>query len=120
MRFLKKLLRNQDGVVESTLVIIPLMIVFLISVELIVAVNYRNLDLSSAQSAATTGAITSVVSAGDEVVSLTSGSSLEDLRILITHRRRLLPNLLPRLSFLDRTAPRSTEATGIAVMEDSP
>ena len=120
MRFLKKLLHNQDGVVESTLVIIQLMVVFLIAVELIVAVNYRNLDLSSAQSAATMGAITSVVSPGDEVVALTSDSSLEDLRILITHRTRLLPNLLPRLSFLGSSTPGSTEVTGIAVMEDSP
>lgn len=57
MAFVKKFWRSQEGVVESTLVAIPLMVLFLIAAGLIIAVNYRNLDSAYAQTDATSGAI---------------------------------------------------------------
>lgn len=120
MVFVKKFWRSQEGVVESTLVIIPLMVLFLITAELIVAVNYRNLDLAYAQTDATSGAITSAVSSGDEVIVFSSPYSLDALRLLITHRRRTLPSLIPHLPFLSGENDRSTNVTGIAVVERQP
>lgn len=120
MEFAKRIRRDQEGVVESALVIIPLMALFLITVELIVAVNYRNLDLTYAQSEAATEAISSVVPDSDEVISFSSPSSFDELRMVVTHRTRLLPRLLPALPFLSGVATPSTEVSGIAVMERLP
>jgi hypothetical protein len=120
MEFVKKFWRDQEGVVESALVIIPLMALFLIAIELIVVVNFRNMDLTYAQSAATTEAITSVVPSSDEVISLSSPRSFDELRLVVTHRTRLLPRLLPALPFLSGVGTPSTEVSGIAVMERRP
>jgi len=120
MEFAKKLWRDQEGAVESALVIIPLMALFLISVELIVAVNYRNLDLTFAQSAASTEAISSVVSESDEIISFSSPRSFDELRLVVSHRTRLLPRLIPTLPFLNGVGTPSTDVTGVAVMERQP
>jgi Mg2+/citrate symporter len=120
MAFVKKFWRSEEGVVESTLVVIPLMVLFLFGAGLIVAVNYRNLDLAYAQTDATSGAITSVVSNGNEVISFSSFFGSDALRILITHRRRILPNVIPYLPFLNENRVLSTDVTGIAVMERQP
>lgn len=117
MEFAKKLWHDQEGVVESTLVVIPLMVLFLIAVELIVAVNYRNLDLTYAQSAASSEAISGVVANSDEVISLTSTNSFDELRLVVAHRRRLLPRLLPTLPFFGSEPTLSTAVSGVAVME---
>lgn len=120
MAFAKKIWRDQEGVVESALVIIPLMALFLIATELIVAVNYRNLDLTYAQSAATTEAISSVIPNSDEVISFSSPHSFDELRLVVTHRERLLPRLIPALPFLSGVGTPSTDVSGIAVMERRP
>ncbi|MEI6844310.1 MAG: hypothetical protein WCK79_03275 [Actinomycetes bacterium] len=124
MRVLRKrssFWRDDRGVAESTLVIIPLMVLFLITAELIVAVNYRNLDLSYAQSEATTGAITGQVLDTDEVVSFDAGwFSLDRLKVLITHHQRSLPRILPAMPFLANEKDRVVDVVGIAVMEKLP
>ena len=120
MAFAKNFRRDQSGTVESTLVIIPLMALFLITVELIVAVNYRNLDLSLAQSAASVAAISTVVPTSDEVISFSSSHSYEELRLVISHRRRLLPSLIPLWPLFGRMGTPSTEVSGVAVMERDP
>ena len=117
MEFAKKFWRDQEGVVESALVVIPLMALFLITVELIVAVNYRNLDLTYAQSAASTEAISGVVPNSDEVISFSSPRSFDELRLVVSHRARALPRLIPSLPFLSGVGASSTEVSGIAVME---
>lgn len=120
MKFVNRFWRDDRGVVESTLVIIPLMVLFLITASLILAVNYRNLDLSYAQSEATTGAITGEVLASDEVASFSSWFSVGKLQVLITHRRRLLPSILPTMPFLAHEKARMTDVVGVAVMERQP
>lgn len=120
MEFAKRFWRDQEGVAESALVVIPLMALFLIAIELIVAVNYRNLDLTYAQSAATTEAISAVVSNSDEIISFSSPQSFEELRVVVSHRRRVLPHLISALSFLSQTGTPSTDVTGMAVMERRP
>lgn len=117
MESVKKFWRDQEGVVESALVIIPLMALFLITIELIVVVNYRNLDLTYAQSAAATEAISSVVPGSDEIISFSSPNSFDELRLVVTHRARILPRLLPSLPFLSGVGTPSIEVSGIAVME---
>ena len=120
MAFVKKFWRNEEGIVESTLVLIPLMVLFLVAAGLIITVNFRNLDLAYVQADATSGAISSVVASDDEVVSFSSRSSFDTLRILVTHRRRSVPNMIPGLPFLSGGDTRSTDVVGIAVIEKQP
>lgn len=120
MEFAKRLWRNQEGAVESALVIIPLIALFLIAVELIVAVNYRNLDLAYSQSAATNAAISAVVPTSDEVISFSSPHSYDELQLVVSHRTRLLPRLIPFIPFLEGVQAPATDVTGIAVLERRP
>lgn len=120
MEFVKRLWRDQEGAVESALVVIPLMALFLIAIELIVAVNFRNLDLTYAQSAASTEAILAIVPSSDEVISFSSPHSFDELQLVVSHRSRLLPRLIPSLPFLNGVGTPSTEVSGIAVMERRP
>ncbi len=120
MGFVKNLWRSQDGVVESSLVMIPLIALFLLTVEMIVAVNYRNVDQTYAQSAASTEAISQVLSSSDEIISFSSPHSYDDLRLVVTHRTRLIPRVIAGLPFLSGTPEHSTDVKGVAVMERRP
>jgi hypothetical protein len=120
MAFVKKFWRCEEGIVESTLVLIPLMVLFLVAAGLIISVNFRNLDLAYAQTDATSGAITSVISSDDEIVSFSSRFSFDSLRLLVTHSRRTVPNVIPDLPFLNGGKSHSTDVIGIAVIEKQP
>ncbi len=120
MGFAKNFWRKQEGVVESSLVMIPLVALFLITVELIVAVNYRNLDQTYAQSAASSEAISQVLPSSDEVISFSSPHSYDDLRLVVTHRSRLIPRLISGIPFLAGVGEHFTDVTGVAVMEHRP
>jgi hypothetical protein len=120
MEFAKRLWRDQEGVAESALVVIPLMALFLLAIELIVAVNYRNLDLTYAQSTASSEAISAVVSNSDEIISFSSPHSFDELRVVVSHRTRALPHLISALSFWNQAGTPSTEVAGMAVMERRP
>src|ERR1700694_5576080 len=117
MAFVRNLWRDETGVVESALVMIPLVALFLITVQLIVAVNYRNIDQTYAQGAAATEAISAVVPVSDEIISFTSPHSFEDLRLVVSHRTSLLPSLIASLPFFSAIQSRSIGVSGVAVME---
>lgn len=61
-------LRQEDGNVESALVLIPMLILFLISAQLIVATNIRNTEMALAQGDASARAISHMFQPGDEVI----------------------------------------------------
>ena len=113
IRILKKL-SKEDGNVESALVLIPLLILFLIGVQLIVATNLRNSDMAIAQGEAAARAISHQFVAGDQIVEL--GGRIEKIRILITRRSHTLPQLVPGLAALMGGDPK-TDVVGIAVLE---
>lgn len=120
MEFAKRVGRDQKGVVESTLVMIPLVALFLITLELIVAVNYRNIDSSFAQSDASTRAIAKSPDVGDEVVTLFPRNEGNSLRLLVVRRHRTLPAFLSRLAMISGIQRHSTDAVGVAVVEREP
>lgn len=114
--FLHKL-RQERGNVESSLVLIPLIILFLIAVELIVATNLRNSDFSLAQSDASSRAISGVLTTSDQVIELNSPDSFTHMKLLITRRRHSLPQLVPGLvALLGGNA--VVDVNGAAVMEN--
>jgi hypothetical protein len=109
-------LKKDDGNVESALVLIPMLILFLIGVQLIVATNIRNAEMALAQGDAAARAISHQYQLGDEVYEV--GGRIEKIQVLITHRTHLLPQIVPGLVALMGGRPVS-DVVGIAVIEPS-
>jgi len=114
---LLSLFRKDQGNVESSMVLIPLLILFLVGLQLIIATNIRNGDLALAESDASTRAISGELAVSDEVVELDSPDPFTHIRVLVTHRRSLVPSIVPGLIELLGGAP-STNVKGVAIMED--
>ena len=109
-------LKRDDGNVESAMVLIPLLILFMIGIELIAATNLRNGDAAIAQGDASRRAISGEVSSQDEVIELYSPDKFAHIRVLITHRRTTVPQLIPGLIAFFNGSP-STDVKGAAIME---
>ena len=107
-------LRKDDGNVESTLVLIPMLILFLIGVQLIVATNIRNTEMALAQGDASARAISHQYQLGDEVLEV--GGRIQKIQVLLTHRTHMLPQIVPGLVALMGGNPVS-DVVGIAVIE---
>jgi hypothetical protein len=107
-------LQKEDGNVESALVLIPMLILFLIGVQLIVATNIRNTEMALAQGDASARAISHQYQPGDEVLEV--GGRIQKIQVLVTHRTHMLPQLVPGLVALMGGNPVS-DVVGIAVIE---
>ena len=105
---------REDGNVETALVIIPLLILFLIGAQVIAATNLRNADLAMAQGDAAARAISQEFYLDDEIVEI--GGRVEKIRVLVTHRSHTVPQLVPGLIELMGGAP-VTDVVGVAVVE---
>ena len=113
---IKAFIRFEDGNVESSLVLIPLLILFLICLELIIATNLRNGDFAIAQGDASRRAISGQIQSTDEVIELNSPDPYAHIRVLISHRRTGLTQLVPGLIALMGGAP-TIDVKGAAIME---
>lgn len=111
-----QLLQKEDGNVESALVLIPMLILFLIGVQLIVATNIRNTEMALAQGDASARAISHQYQLGDEVLEV--GGRIQKIQVLVTHRTHILPQIVPGLVALMGSNPVS-DVVGIAVIEPS-
>ena len=111
-------LRKDDGNVESAMVLIPLLILFLIGIQLIIATNLRNTDAALAQGDASRRAISGEIYSTDEVIELDSPDRFASIKILITHRRTTVPQIVPGLIALMGGSP-STDVKGTAIMEST-
>jgi len=109
-----RLLAKEEGNVESALVLIPMLVLFLIGIQIIVATNIRNADLALAQGDAAARAISHNYQNGDELLEV--GGRIEKINVLVTHRSHTLPQLVPGLVDLLGGAP-ATDVVGIAVVE---
>ena len=107
-------LRKEDGNVESALVLIPMLILFLIGVQLIVATNIRNTEMALAQGDASARAISHEYQLGEEVFEV--GGRIQKIQVLITHRTHILLQIVPGLVALMGGNPVSN-VVGIAVIE---
>ena len=106
-------IRSEDGSVESALVVIPLMALFLISFQLVLTVTNRNILASYAQSSATHSSITGQYVNGDRVIDLDSPDAFKELKAVVSTRNRQLPNLVP---FLDQRD-RQLHVNGFSILE---
>ena len=107
---------DEDGNVESSLVLIPLLVLFLIAIELVVATNLRNSDFALAQGDASRRAISGQLLSSDQVIELDSPDSFAHMKLLISHRNHSLPQLVPGLMAL-LGGKAVVEVNGAAVME---
>jgi hypothetical protein len=107
-------LSREDGNVESALVLIPMLFLFLIGAQLIAATDLRNADLAMAQGDAARRAISQEFHADDQVVEI--GGGIEKIRVLITHRSNSVLQLVPGLIEIFGGNPK-TQVVGISVIE---
>ena len=112
-----KRLREEDGNVESALVLIPLLLLFLMAIEIIVATNLRNADLSLAQADATVRAISGQFASSDQIIELDSPDPFAHMKVLISRRKDTLPQLVPGLLAL-LGGKAIVEVNGAAVVEN--
>lgn len=109
---------EEEGNVESSLVLIPLLLLFLISAQLIISINFRNIEQAKAQSIATEQAIAGMADSEFEVETAESSLPFGEIRLLISQKVRDIPNLIPGLSqVLGR--PLQVDVRGVAVIEET-
>jgi len=111
---IKKAFAREEANVESALVLIPLLILFLMGAQIIVATNIRNLDMAMAQGDAASRAISKEFKSSDQIFEV--GGRFEKIQILVTHRTHILPQLVPGLAALLGGLP-ITDVVGVSVIE---
>jgi hypothetical protein len=111
---MKKAFSREEANVESALVLIPLLILFLMGAQIIVATNMRNLDMAMAQGEAASRAISKEFKPTDQILEV--GGRIEKIQILVTHRTHVLPQLVPGLAALLGGQP-VTDVVGVSVIE---
>jgi hypothetical protein len=119
--FHKKLwieLRDDRGNVESSLTLIPLLFLFLIGIQMILAISMRDSDSLAASDQASTRAISGEFSQFDREKRLESPDRFSNLSILLTQQSRKIPELVPGLSLL-LGRELETDGRGIAVIENT-
>jgi len=116
MKNLVRYLHSDKGNVESSLVIIPLLALFLATLQLIATVNYRNVDMTKTQNKAGYQAVWQEVNPGDQEIKLASGSPFEKLRLLVVKAEREVPQIFPGISAL--LGGKKIRTTGTAVIEE--
>ncbi len=114
---LKTFLSEERGSVESSLVLIPLLTLFLISAQLSIAVHGRNMEKVSAQDEASTRAISGDFSANDTFLHINSPDPNQNLDLVISYRSRSLPKILPGITSALGGEMR-TDVSGIALIEN--
>lgn len=110
--------RDNRGSAESTLVLIPLLILFLIGMQISLATHSRNVERMNVQDEASVRAISGDFQEHDGFIQIRSSGDGQDLDLLITHREIGIQNLLP--GFLSQvTSGREVSVDGIAIVENS-
>lgn len=117
VNLIKEFLKSDRGSVESSLVLIPLLTVFLISSQLALAIHGRNMEQLQVQSDASNGAISGDFSPTDTYLKIYSPDPEQDLDLVIATRNRGLASLLPGLAEIVGRQPR-IEVSGIAIVEN--
>ena len=117
MKKIIALMRDERGNVESAMVLIPLLILFLAGTQIASATYLRNSERMNAQDQATTRAISGDFENKDEFIHIESSGDGQNLDLLVVHRSRSIADLLPY--FLGGTTRnRNVDLYGFAVVEN--
>lgn len=113
-----RLVKDDRGNVESSLVLIPLLLLFLVGMQLILAIGMRDADSLAAADQASTRAISGNFSQSDRERKLESPDRFSNLSMLITMQSRKIPQLVPGLAVL-LGRELETDARGLAIIENT-
>ena len=113
----QRVIFGDRGSVESSMVLIPLIFLFLIATQITIAIHARNLERASVQSDASVRAISGNFEASDTFLPIDSPDPNQNLELLVTYRERTLPTLVPGLTRILNRDPR-VEVSGIAIIEN--
>jgi hypothetical protein len=117
MRKISRLLADERGNVESSLVLVPLLILFLVGMQLATTVHARNTTLLEAQADATRRAISGEFVSGDEFIHIDTSGDGQNLDLLVTSRRMSVMDLLP--GFLSgQSSRREIDLHGLSIIEN--
>lgn len=116
-RWICRFLREERGNVESSLVLIPLLALFLIAAQLTLAIHGRNMEKIAAQDEASIRAISGQFRDSDTYLHIYSPDPHHNLDLVISHREKELPQLMPGISLLTGREFR-TDVSGIAIVEN--
>jgi hypothetical protein len=114
-----KFLRCERGNVESAMVLIPLLFLFLCGAQLTSAVFIRNFELAKVQNEASTRAISHDLRSQDSVVAIETQNRFDSPKLVVVRKDREIPIIVPGLSRILGGRLLSS-VTGVAVMESSP
>ncbi len=110
--------KDERGNVESSLVLIPLLFLFLVGIQLILALGMRDADSLAASDQASVRAISGNFSQSDREQKFESPDRFSNLSILISLQSRKIPQLVPGLAaLLGREL--ETDGRGIAIIENT-
>ena len=113
-RRLIALLNEERGNVESSLVLIPLIFLFLAIFQIIIVINFKSIDHAIVQSEATQQAITGEL---DNEARVHRIDLYNDIRLLVIKRVRSIPQLIPGLESIVGRKPE-VRMNGVAVIEE--
>lgn len=100
------------------MVLIPLLILFLIGMQLALAAHGRNIEKMHGQNEASTRAISGDFIEGDTFIHIDSSGDGQNLDLLIASKRKKLADLIP--GFLGGvTSNRNIDLDGIAIVENA-
>lgn len=116
---LRKILSDESGNIESAMALIPLIFLFLCSIQIVSAIYIRNSDQSDIQSQASSRAISGIYASTDSILEIPSNNRFENREILVVSKRRNIPILIPGLSNL-LGGKLQSDVTGVAVIEGQP
>ena len=109
------LLRDETGNVESSLVLIPLIFLFLAIFQIIIVINFKSIDHALVQSEATSQAIVGEI---DEDAHIHRIDIYNDIRLMVITRVRSIPSLIPGLETILGRAPEIT-MNGVSIIEET-
>ena len=107
--------RSERGSAEASMVLIPLIFLFLIGAQLNISAHSRNVERNHAQNDASVRGISGSFNSGDRFIHLDGSGDGQNLELLVTTREKSLISLIPTLSFLSN---RQISVHGIAVVEN--
>lgn len=109
--------RSTRGNAESAMVLLPVLILFLIGMQISIAVHDRNIQRISAQDEASKRAISGSFEYGDEFVHIESSGDGQNLDLVIVRKEKDLTDLIP--NFLNGvSSTKSIAVDGFAVVEN--
>ena len=112
-----KYLNSENGNIESSLVIVPLIALFLATLQLIATVNFRNVDMTATQNRASKQAVWQEINPTDQEIKLDSGSTFEKLRLLVVRTERNIPQIFPGIASL--MGGKKIRTSGTSVIEET-